>query len=86
MGCHLLYTMSAVMVACAAAIAIYWWINKEVLTDARFYDPNEVKKDKKSKAENVDQGEHALPFEIPLPRLYCDARDRRTGCRSTSSK
>jgi AAA family ATP:ADP antiporter len=43
------YTMGAVVVACAAAIATYWWINKEVLTDARFYDPNEVKKSKKDK-------------------------------------
>ncbi len=43
------YTMSAVVVACIAAIAIYWWINKEVLTDARFYDPTELKKSKKDK-------------------------------------
>lgn len=43
------YTMSAVVVACVAAITIYWWINKKVLTDARFYDPNEVKKSKEKK-------------------------------------
>lgn len=42
------YTLGAVVVACLAAIAIYWWINKNVLTDARFYDPGEVKV-KKSK-------------------------------------
>jgi len=30
-------------------MGIYWWINKYVLTDARFYDPSEVKKAKKEK-------------------------------------
>ncbi len=30
-------------------MAVYWWINKEVLTDPRFFDPNEVKKSKKDK-------------------------------------
>ncbi len=48
-GVTLNYTMSAVVVACACAIAIYWWINKEVLTDPRFYDPSEIKQAKKSK-------------------------------------
>ncbi len=44
------YTMTAVVIACAAAIATYFWINKNVLTDPRFYDPNELKpKSKKDK-------------------------------------
>ena len=30
-------------------MGIYWWINKNVLTDPRFYDPTEVKKTKKEK-------------------------------------
>lgn len=30
-----------------AIMATYWWINRNVLTDSRFYDPNEQKKDKK---------------------------------------
>lgn len=47
-GVTLNYTLGAVVVACAAAIAIYWWINKNVLSDPRFYDPTEVKT-KKSK-------------------------------------
>lgn len=42
-------TMTAVVIACACAIGVYWWINKYVLTDARFYDPNEIKKAKKEK-------------------------------------
>ena len=37
------YTLGTVVVACLAAIAIYWWINRNVLTDPRFYDPGEVK-------------------------------------------
>jgi AAA family ATP:ADP antiporter len=43
------YLMGMVAVAGFAVIAIYWWINRKVLTDARFYDPTEVKKSKKEK-------------------------------------
>ena len=28
-------------------MVVYWWINKNVLTDSRFFDPSEVKKTKK---------------------------------------
>lgn len=48
-GVTLNYTLGAVVVAAGCVIAIYWWINKEVLTDARFFDPTEVKKAKKEK-------------------------------------
>ncbi len=70
-GVTLLYTMSAVMVACAAAIAIYWWINKEVLTDARFYDPNEIKKDKKSKPKMSIK--ESMLYLLKSPYLGCIA-------------
>lgn len=43
------YLMTMVVVAGIAIIAIYWWINRNVLTDTRFYDPTEEKKAKKSK-------------------------------------
>jgi AAA family ATP:ADP antiporter len=43
------YLMGMVVVAALAVIGIYWWINRNVLTDARFYDPTEEKKAKKSK-------------------------------------
>lgn len=43
------YLMGMVVVAGIAIIAIYWWINRNVLTDTRFYDPTEEKKAKKSK-------------------------------------
>lgn len=42
------YLMTMVVVAGASIIAIYWWMNRNVLTDPRFYDPTEEKK-KKSK-------------------------------------
>ncbi len=70
-GVTLLYTMSAVVIACAAAIAIYWWINKEVLTDARFYDPNEIKKDKKSKPKMSIK--ESMLFLLKSPYLGCIA-------------
>jgi AAA family ATP:ADP antiporter len=37
------YLMSFVVIAGLAVIAIYWWINRRVLTDSRFFDPSEVK-------------------------------------------
>lgn len=43
------YLMGMVVIAGLAVIAIYWWINRNVLTDPRFYDPTEEKKAKKSK-------------------------------------
>lgn len=43
------YLMGLVVIAGLAVIAIYWWINRNVLTDPKFYDPTEEKKAKKSK-------------------------------------
>jgi len=40
------YLMTFVVLAGLAIMGIYWWINKKVLTDPRYYDPNEVKKKK----------------------------------------
>ncbi len=37
------YLMSFVVIAGVAVIATYWWINRNVLTDSRFFDPNEIK-------------------------------------------
>ncbi|MCE2982651.1 MAG: NTP/NDP exchange transporter [Parachlamydia sp.] len=36
------YLMGMVVIAGLAILAVYWWINRNVLTDARFYDPDEV--------------------------------------------
>lgn len=48
-GVSLNYLMSLVVIAGVLIIATYWWINKYVLTDARFYNPGEQVKGKKSK-------------------------------------
>lgn len=37
--------LTALFVGCAISIIfLYWWINKYVLTDSRFYDPDRIKK------------------------------------------
>lgn len=43
------YLMGMVVVAGLAIVALYWWMNRNVLTDPRFYNPEEEKKAKKSK-------------------------------------
>lgn len=43
------YLMSMVIGAGLLVVAIYWWMNRNVLTDPRYYDPAEEKKGKKSK-------------------------------------
>lgn len=44
------YLMGMVVVAGLAILGIYWWINRNVLTDSRFYDPNQERAPKKKKA------------------------------------
>ncbi len=48
-GVTLNYLMTMVVFAGFAIMAIYHWINKNVLTDSRFYNPEEQIKTKKSK-------------------------------------
>ncbi len=43
------YLMSMFMVAALTTVATYWWMNRNILTDKRFYDPEEGGKKKKSK-------------------------------------
>ncbi len=45
-GIALNYLTLLVMGAGLATMGVYWWINKNVLTDKRFYDPKDVKKKK----------------------------------------
>lgn len=40
------WLMTMVVVSGLAVIGIYWWMQRNVLTDARFYDPADVKKKK----------------------------------------
>jgi AAA family ATP:ADP antiporter len=48
-GVSLNYMLGFVVLSGLAIMGIYWWINKNVLTDTRFYDSSEVKKSKKEK-------------------------------------
>lgn len=43
------YLMGMVVIAGIAIVAIYWWINRNILTDTRFYDPNQETAPKKKK-------------------------------------
>ncbi len=43
------YLMALVIGAGLLIVAIYWWMNRQVLTDPKFYNPMEEKKGKKSK-------------------------------------
>lgn len=43
------YLMLMVVVSGVLIMGIYWWITKNVLTDTRFYSPDEIKKSKKEK-------------------------------------
>lgn len=51
------YLMGMVVVAGIAVLAIYWWMHRNVLTDVRFYDPNQERapgKKKKAKMSLTD--------------------------------
>jgi AAA family ATP:ADP antiporter len=48
-GVSLNYMLSLVVLSGLIIMGIYHWINKNILTDARFYDSTEVKKTKKEK-------------------------------------
>lgn len=48
-GVSLNYLIGMVVVSALIIMAIYWWINKNVLTDSRFYDSSEQQKAKKEK-------------------------------------
>jgi AAA family ATP:ADP antiporter len=43
------YLVGMVVISAMIIMGIYWWINKNVLTDARFYDSSEQQKVKKEK-------------------------------------
>lgn len=46
-GITLNYLTVSVITAGLGVMGVYWWINKNVLTDSRFFDPKDVKKAKK---------------------------------------
>jgi len=44
------YLMTMVVLAGIAIVAVYWWINRYILTNPLFYDPNQERAPKKKKA------------------------------------
>ncbi len=48
-GVSLNYMLSMVVLSGLVIMGIYWWMNKNVLTDPRFFEATEVKKTKKDK-------------------------------------
>lgn len=48
-GLTLNYMVGMVFLSGLIIMGIYWWINKNVLTDSRFYDPSEMQRVKKEK-------------------------------------
>jgi AAA family ATP:ADP antiporter len=48
-GISLYFLMSMIVVSGALIIVLYYWINKNILNDARFYSPDQVKVQKKQK-------------------------------------
>ena len=64
------YLMAMVVVAGLAVIGFYYWINREVLTDARFYDPSEVKAKKSKPKMSIKE---SMLFLARSPYLLCIA-------------
>lgn len=63
------YMSGMVVIGGIIIMATYWWMNRYVMTDARFYDPNELKKEKKQKLKmGVMEG---FAFILRSPYLLC---------------
>lgn len=65
------YLMAMVVVSGLVVLGIYYWINKNVLTDARFYDTSEVKGPKKAKP-SMSLGE-SFKFLLKSKYILCIA-------------
>ncbi len=68
-GVSLNLLMGMVVIAGLMIIATYWWINRYVLTDARFYDPNEQTSKKKEKPK-MSLGESFM-YLAKSPYILC---------------
>lgn len=67
----LTYLCGMVVLACLCIYGIYWWIQRNVLTDPRFYDPAQQTKVKKSKPK-MSIGE-SFAFLAKSPYILCIA-------------
>jgi ATP:ADP antiporter, AAA family len=68
-GISLNLLMGMVAIAGIIIICTYWWINKNVLTDARFYDAGEQNKKKKEKPK-MGMGE-SFKYLAKSPYILC---------------
>jgi ATP:ADP antiporter, AAA family len=65
------YLMGMVVICGAGVIGIYWWMQRNVLTDAKLYNPEEVKTTKKSKPK-MSLGE-SFKFLLSSKYILCIA-------------
>ena len=68
-GISLNLLMGMVVIAGIVIMITYWWINRNVLTDPRFYDPNEQSKKKKEKPK-LSMGE-SFRYLAKSPYILC---------------
>ncbi len=59
-GVNLKLLMGCVMISGAIAIATYWWMNRNVLTDPNLYQPGQGKKKEKAKLSVVESFKYIL--------------------------
>ncbi|WP_068467402.1 NTP/NDP exchange transporter [Candidatus Protochlamydia phocaeensis] len=64
------YLMGMVVIAGIAILAIYWWINRNILTDPRFYDPNQERAPGKKKKAKMSLGE-SFKFLFTSKYILC---------------
>ncbi len=69
-GISLNLLMSMVVVAGLTILATYWWINRKVLTDPRFYDPEELVASKKKNKPKMGMKESFL-YLAKSPYILC---------------
>lgn len=64
------YLMTMVVVAGIGVMLTYWWINKYVLTDTRFYDPNQERAPGKKKKAKMSLGD-SFKFIFTSKYILC---------------
>ncbi len=64
------YLMGMVVVAGILVMATYWWIQRNVLTDTRFYDPNQEKAPSKKKKTKMSLGD-SFKFIFTSKYILC---------------
>lgn len=64
------YLMAMVVIAGFLIMAVYWWINRYVLTDTRFYDPNQEKAPGKKKKTKMSIGD-SFKFIFTSKYILC---------------